>query len=154
MPPKQKKEEKKQPEPEPEDGAERELVEKELVIGYLKSKLGRLVIRNACNRTCMLASGHSHMSFCRLARRYQEHGDQLQIENFKLSEDLETQKLNLRDINEFLTNELKARSLTTSALEAKVYELNQLMEEVRKNHEVRILWITVLACTVLQSHPN
>ena len=29
--------------PPPDDGAERELVEKELVIGYLKSKLGRCV---------------------------------------------------------------------------------------------------------------
>ncbi len=72
-----------------------------------------------------------------VACRYQEHGDNLQIENIKLTEDLETQKLNLRDINEFLTNELKARSLTTSALEAKVYEFNQLMEEIKKGHEVR-----------------
>ena len=54
----------------------------------------------------------------------------------KLNEELDTQKLNLRDINEFLTNELKARSLTTSALEAKVYELNQMLEEVRKGQEV------------------
>jgi hypothetical protein len=55
MPPKQKKD--VQPEPEPEDGAERELVEKELVIGYLKSKLGRWASQ-------MLAAGnvclHSH----------------------------------------------------------------------------------------------
>lgn len=49
------------------------------------------------------------------------------------------QKLNLRDINEFLTNELKARSLTTSALEAKVTELNALMEEVKKSHEVGLV---------------
>ena len=70
-------------------------------------------------------------------RRYQGHGDQLQVENIKLSEALETQKLNLRDINEFLTNELKARSLTTSALEAKVYELNILLEDSKKAHEVR-----------------
>ncbi len=40
MPP--KKDDKKKAEEIPvEDGAERELVEKELVIGYLKSKLGR-----------------------------------------------------------------------------------------------------------------
>lgn len=70
------------------------------------------------------------------ARRYQEFGDRLQVDNIKLNEELETQKLNLRDINEFLTNELKARSLTTSALEAKVFELNHLMDELRKSHEV------------------
>lgn len=61
------------------------------------------------------------------------------MDNFKLSEELETQKLNLRDINEFLTNELKARSLTTSALESKVQELNVLVEDVRRSHEVRAL---------------
>ena len=59
------------------------------------------------------------------------------MENAKLSEDLETQKLNLRDINEFLTNELKARSLTTSAMEAKVVELYHLLDDVNKSHEVR-----------------
>ncbi len=69
--------------------------------------------------------------------RYQEHGERLQVENIKLAEELETQKLNLRDINEFLTNELKARSLTTSALEGKVYELQGLIDEVKKQHEVR-----------------
>lgn len=73
---------------------------------------------------------------CLVLHRYQDHGDKLQVDNLKLNEELETQKLNLRDINEFLTNELKARSLTTSALEAKVYELNQLLEEVKRNHEV------------------
>ena len=45
MPPKPaKKDDKKKGDEAPqEDGTERELVEKELVIGYLKSKLGRLV---------------------------------------------------------------------------------------------------------------
>mmetsp|Transcript_5179 Transcript_5179/g.11289 ORF Transcript_5179/g.11289 Transcript_5179/m.11289 type:complete len:601 (-) Transcript_5179:161-1963(-) len=108
MPPKTKgKDDKKKEEQPQEDGSERELVEKELVIGYLKSKLGR----------------------------YQDNGERLQVENIRLNDELETQKLNLRDINEFLTNELKARSLTTSALEAKVFELNQLLDEIRKNHE-------------------
>ena len=45
MPPKPaKKDDKKKGDEAPqEDGTERELVEKELVIGYLKSKLGRSV---------------------------------------------------------------------------------------------------------------
>jgi len=85
-------------------------MEKELVIAYMKSKLGR----------------------------YQANGDRLQLENIKLGEDLDIQRLNLRDINEFLTNELKARSLTTNALEAKLYDLNQAMEEQRKGHEAAI----------------
>ncbi|KAL6749912.1 hypothetical protein V8C86DRAFT_2829192 [Haematococcus lacustris] len=110
MPPKKKDKKESDKKPDIDDGSERELVEKELVIGYLKSKLGR----------------------------YQDHGDQLQIENFKLSDDLETQKTNLRDINEFLTNELKARSLTTSALEAKNFELTQQIEDIRKSHEAAI----------------
>eukprot|EP00798_Chlamydomonas_sp_ICE-L_P009811 gene9811-7699_t len=107
MPPKAKKDDKKKEEPPVDDGVEREFVEKELVVGYLKSRLGR----------------------------YQDTGDRLQIDNLKLTDELETQRLNLRDINEFLTNELKARSLTTSALEAKVHELNHLLEAIRKNHE-------------------
>ena len=72
-------------------------------------------------------------------RRYQEHGDKLQVNNMRLADELETQKLNLRDINEFLTNELKARSLTTTALEAKVVELNGMMEDMKKSQEVRRL---------------
>lgn len=39
--------------------------------------------------------------------RYQDHGDRLQVDVVRLTDELETQKLNLRDINEFLTNELK-----------------------------------------------
>jgi hypothetical protein len=31
------------------------------------------------------------------------------VANIKLAEELETQKTNLRDVNEFLTNELKVR---------------------------------------------
>lgn len=58
------------------------------------------------------------------------------MDKIKLEDELETQKLNLRDINEFLTNELKARSLTTSALEVKISELLQLVEQLRKDHEV------------------
>ena len=45
----------------------------------------------------------------------------------------------IQDINEFLTNELKARSLTTSAMEAKVVELYHLLDDVNKKHEVRDL---------------
>ncbi|EFJ51363.1 hypothetical protein VOLCADRAFT_103408 [Volvox carteri f. nagariensis] len=113
MPPKKKEDAKKKDakeETKNEVEEERELVEKELVIGYLRSKLNR----------------------------YQEHGDRLQVDVLKLTDELETQKLNLRDINEFLTNELKARSATTSALEAKLAELNTLMEEVRKSHEAAL----------------
>ncbi|KAG2430972.1 hypothetical protein HYH02_013505 [Chlamydomonas schloesseri] len=114
MPPKKKDDKKKDAGKDDakkaEEEEERELVEKELVIGYLRSKLNR----------------------------YQDHGDRLQVDVVRLTDELETQKLNLRDINEFLTNELKARSLTTSALEAKVAELNGLMEEVKKNHEAAL----------------
>ncbi|KAG2424476.1 hypothetical protein HXX76_014528 [Chlamydomonas incerta] len=114
MPPKKKDDKKKDAGKDDakkaEEEEERELVEKELVIGYLRSKLNR----------------------------YQDHGDRLQVDVVRLTDELETQKLNLRDINEFLTNELKARSLTTSALEAKVAELNGLMDEVKKSHEASL----------------
>lgn len=68
--------------------------------------------------------------------RYQEQSDQLQIENIKLAEDLENEKLTLRDVNEFLQNELKARSITANALESKVYELSNMLEDNKKTHEV------------------
>lgn len=110
MPPKKsdpkKKDDKNKGEEEPNE-EERELIEKELVIGYLKSKLGR----------------------------YQDTGDKLQVENVKLNEELETSKNNLKDINEFLTNELKARSLTTTALEGRLLELQRLLEDHKKQQE-------------------
>lgn len=67
--------------------------------------------------------------------RYQDFGDKLHVDNIKLEEELEQQKLNLRDINEFLTNELKARSLTTSAMEGKVMELYHQIDELQRRHE-------------------
>lgn len=46
--------------------------------------------------------------------RYQAAGEKLAVENFSLADELAKQKLTLQDINEFLTNELKARSLATA----------------------------------------
>eukprot|EP01026_Neomeris_dumetosa_P003582 TRINITY_DN10963_c0_g1_i1.p1 TRINITY_DN10963_c0_g1~~TRINITY_DN10963_c0_g1_i1.p1 ORF type:complete len:251 (-),score=42.48 TRINITY_DN10963_c0_g1_i1:21-773(-) len=103
MPPK-KKEEKKAgnggAEVEPND-QEKELIEKELVITYLKNRLGR----------------------------YQEQGDSLLLDNLKLSDELENSKCNLKEINEFLTNELKARALTSAALEQKLQDNQAAYEE-------------------------
>eukprot|EP00803_Ostreobium_quekettii_P004601 evm.model.scf_1052.4 EVM.evm.TU.scf_1052.4 scf_1052:32928-39739(+) len=98
MPPKKKEAAGKAQGDEPEpDEEEKDLLERELVISYLKSKLGR----------------------------YQEQGEKLHVENIKLSEELDAQKGNLRDVNEFLTNELKARSLATTELEEKLAELDK-----------------------------
>mmetsp|Transcript_31038 Transcript_31038/g.73792 ORF Transcript_31038/g.73792 Transcript_31038/m.73792 type:complete len:572 (-) Transcript_31038:333-2048(-) len=110
MPPKAKnakgkggKEEKKPvEEPEP-DEEEKELMERELVINYLKSKLGK----------------------------YQSKGEALEDENSRLAKELDQSRLNLRDINEFLTNELKARSLTSAALEQKMMELEEEMQKMQ-----------------------
>jgi hypothetical protein len=46
--------------------------------------------------------------------RYQAAGEKLAVENFTLADELAKQKLTLQDINEFLTTELKARSLTAA----------------------------------------
>lgn len=77
---------------------------------------------------------------CRLPppRRYQEASDNLSLQTLRLNEELEAQKQNLKDINEFLTNELKARTLTASALEQKLNELQAAFETAKKNHEVRL----------------
>ena len=92
MPPKKKEEKKAAVDEDGPDEEEKELKERELVINYLKSKLGK----------------------------FQSKGEVLEDENVKLSKELEQSRINLRDINEFLTNELKARSLTSAALEQKV----------------------------------
>eukprot|EP01026_Neomeris_dumetosa_P003583 TRINITY_DN10963_c0_g1_i2.p2 TRINITY_DN10963_c0_g1~~TRINITY_DN10963_c0_g1_i2.p2 ORF type:complete len:232 (-),score=43.87 TRINITY_DN10963_c0_g1_i2:21-716(-) len=115
MPPK-KKEEKKAgnggAEVEPND-QEKELIEKELVITYLKNRLGR----------------------------YQEQGDSLLLDNLKLSDELENSKCNLKEINEFLTNELKARALTSAALEQKLQDNQAAYEEEfnRLHNEIKVV---------------
>ncbi|GMH42618.1 hypothetical protein BSKO_10537 [Bryopsis sp. KO-2023] len=92
------------------DEEEKELIERELVISYLKSKLGR----------------------------YQLQGERLQVENIKLTQELDNQKANLRDINEFLTNELQARSITTTTLEQNIAELQGKMEQQKSEYEAEI----------------
>ena len=70
------------------------------------------------------------------ACRYQERGELLLVENVKLCEELEVQKVNLRDINEFLTNELKARSLAGAALEQRIEDLEVELEGLRESTAV------------------
>lgn len=70
--------------------------------------------------------------------RYQLQGERLQVENIKLSEELDSQKTSLKDINEFLTNELKARSVTTSALEKTIAELEEKLEDQKSSYEVEM----------------
>ena len=70
------------------------------------------------------------------ACRYQERGELLLVENVKLCEELEVQKVNLRDINEFLTNELKARSLAGAALEQRIEDLEAELEGLRESTAV------------------
>lgn len=93
MPPKPaKKDDKKKGDEAPqEDGTEREMVEKELVIGYLKSKLGRLVhlMGAHCrwpyrNRAYVLISlvlialsPHSYIIADARRHRYQDFGESL-----------------------------------------------------------------------------
>lgn len=69
-------------------------------------------------------------------RRYQTYGDNLQLDTLKLNESLDESRSNLKEISEFLTNELKARSLTASALQDKVLELQATIENNTKEHEV------------------
>eukprot|EP00775_Hariotina_reticulata_P008322 gene8322-8507_t len=71
--------------------------------------------------------------------RYQEAGDKLAVDNFKLTDELAKQKVTLQDINEFLTNELKARSVTTTQLEERVLELTNRMQEVQKESQGPII---------------
>jgi hypothetical protein len=81
------------------------------VINYLKSKLGK----------------------------FQSTSETLEDENLKLSKELEVSRINLRDINEFLTNELKARSLTSAALEQKV--INSAGSAPHVSAHADVLWL-------------
>jgi hypothetical protein len=63
MPPKSEDRKKTKEDTATEDGAERELVEKELVIGYLKSKLGRYVyLRQICDTYFLWQTSESRQS--------------------------------------------------------------------------------------------
>ena len=91
-------------EPEP-DEEERELLERELLINHLKLRIGTT----------------------------QKRGDELETENKELHEEVETQKSKLEDINEFLTNELKAKDKFITDLEQKVLALEQTIENLKSD---------------------
>lgn len=91
-------------EPEP-DEEERELLERELLINHLKLRLGTT----------------------------QKRGDELEYENKELHEEVQTQRSKLEDINEFLTNELKAKETVISDLEQKVSSLEQSIENLKSD---------------------
>eukprot|EP00892_Ulva_mutabilis_P011652 jgi/Ulvmu1/885/UM100_0040.1 len=80
---------------------DKDLLEKELVISYLKSKVAA----------------------------HQEQSSDLQVQNYKLTEELADQKCKLKDINDFLVNELKARALSYAALQAELAETKKKMAE-------------------------
>lgn len=109
MPPKKepKAEAKKGGEEAEPDDEEKELLERELVIGHLRNKLGKYI-----DRTTHLTGEYT-----------------------RLNDELETQKLNLKDINEFLTNELKAKETYCSDLEKQHQELETLLEAEKQNGE-------------------
>ena len=70
------------------------------------------------------------------ACRYQEQSDTLRVDNYKLTEELEEQKSKLKDINEFLVNELKARALSFATLQAELAETKKTMEENQTHFQV------------------
>lgn len=77
--------------------------------------------------------------------RYQDQGEHLQVDNQRLSKELATSKYNLNDINEFLTNELKARALSSAALEHRVKGLEQKLADQKEHYDARL---------ALQQHCN
>ncbi|KAA6417714.1 MAG: hypothetical protein FRX49_12300 [Trebouxia sp. A1-2] len=92
---------------------EKEFVEKELIISFLKTRLSR----------------------------HQERGEVLLVENARLGQDLETQKLNLADINEFLTSELDKTSAKLIQLEDKAGKVQQRLDELVENHVKEVVEI-------------
>ena len=90
--------------------------------------------------------------------RHQERGDNLFIENARLGQDLETQKLNLADINEFLTSELEASGKKLRQIEEKADALQQQVDNIKETHKVRTSYckiyctLVVLVATMFSVH--
>ena len=77
-----------------------------------------------------------------LLHRFQEECQRLTQENIKVEAELDRSKGDLRDINEFLTNQLKASSVFAAGLDAKIQELEVRIPSLSKSHEV----CTALTC--------
>lgn len=92
------------------------------------------------------------VAFC----RHQERGDSLLIENARLGQDLETQKLNLADINEFLTSELEASGKKLRQIEEKATALQQQVDDIKEIHTVRIspCWQLYFCSACCNSNPE
>mmetsp|Transcript_46176 Transcript_46176/g.76941 ORF Transcript_46176/g.76941 Transcript_46176/m.76941 type:complete len:534 (-) Transcript_46176:917-2518(-) len=107
MPPKKEPKEPKKADAgdaEPED-EEKEMLERELTIGLLKNRLGKYE-----NRTAHLTGEYT-----------------------RLAEELESQKLNLKDINGYLTNELAAKDAYCMDLERQTVDFENSLEQERAN---------------------
>jgi hypothetical protein len=96
--------------PDPALEEEKELVERELVISHLFTRLGK----------------------------YQSRGKYLADLNQELIDELETQKVNLQDINSYLTNELRAKELATGEMEGRVASLARELDELRDLGQTRL----------------
>jgi hypothetical protein len=70
------------------------------------------------------------------ACRYQDQAAKLQVQNYQLSEELEQQKSKLKDINDFLVNELKARALSFAVLQSDLAEAKKTKDEIKESYEV------------------
>lgn len=96
--------------PDPALEEEKELVERELVISHLYTRLAK----------------------------YQSRGKALADVNLELIDELETQKVNLKDINSYLTNELCAKELATGEMEHRVASLAKDLDDLRDLGETRL----------------
>lgn len=68
-----------------------------------------------------------------------------------MGQDLETQKLNLADINEFLTGELDKTSTKLTQLESRAGKLQQELDDLKESHVVRNDNHTMFAFTAMQT---
>jgi len=74
------------------------------------------------------------------------------VENARLGQDLETQKLNLADINEFLTSELDKTTTKLVQLEDRAGKLQQELDDLKESHVVGHMTVMpTIAQTVMQT---
>lgn len=101
-----------------------------------------LPLNNRTSRHCSPFCFCEHLAAQRAerrrpARRYQDQTAALQAQNYTLSEELEAQKGKLKDINDFLVNELKARALSFAVLQSDLTEARKAKDDDKEAYEAR-----------------
>ena len=125
---------------------ERDVVEKELIINGLRQKLDRSAREPSMPQTPFL--GVLCINHSMLACRMKELGERLIEDNSILHGQVDAQQGSLKEINEYLQNELTGQLQINAALEKRVAELQSQVEESRSARQVMLASSIMGSCMV------